>query len=392
MNASFSRPAEACRISALAAAAFFTWPCATHAAGIVSTSAEHTFYFGVVTDVAGRTRLDSLHVDMRVSYFGGEGTPTLATANISEPDNPASELYYTPDAAYCYLNANTQTTMGQAALDQGYGFIGATAGQSFWHISSSVGAGDSIFLGLSTADDDNNELVAWNPGDADRGANTTDKFIRLDLVRIEGPAGGEFALFDFGSGGAAPSVYMATSDGIDEDDCFYLTAGSHDHVNWTFTQPGVYALTFRMTTLVVEKYDNWRWTAGLDSAGTDGFAEHATAAALPNGVRYALGLDAAAGAPLEGMLPVATSEGNLPGFLVGLPSSARPDITYAIWRATDLAAGDWAQVATKTGTATWSTSVQAVGTDGSRTLYLWSEEDAPASGEAFFYQLRVTQN
>ena len=209
-------------------------------------------------------------------------------------------------------------------------------------------------------------------------------------MRIEGPAGGEFALFDYGSGGAGPSVYMATSDGIDADDCFYLTAGSHDHVNWTFTQPGVYALTFRMTTYVVEKYDNWRWTAGLDGSG--GFSDRATAAALPNGVRYALGLDAVPGASLGDMLPTAEMADGLPGFLVGLPEPARPDITYSLWRATDLTAEDWAPVATKTGTAAWSTGVQTAGTEGSRTVYRWGEEEAPASGEAVFYQLRVTQN
>jgi surface-anchored protein len=390
MNTPFSRPAAVCRVSALAAAAFFSWPCASQAAGLVSASAEHTFYFGVVTDVAGRTRLDSLHVDMRVSYFGGVGSPSLGTANLSEPDNPATELSYTPDEAYCYLNANTQTTMGQASLDQGYGFIGAAAGQTFWHASSSVGAGNSIFLGLSAADDDNNELVAWNPGDANRGADTTDTFIRLDLVRIEGPAGGEFALFDYGSVGTPPSVYMATSDGIDANDCFYLTAGSHDHVNWTFTQPGVYALTFRMTTYVVEKYDNWRWTAGLDSAS--GFSDRATATALPNGVRYALGLDAAPGANAAGLLPATEADGGLPGFLVGLPEPARPDITYAIWRATDLAASDWVQVAAKTGSAAWSGGVESAGTESSRTLYRWREATAPDSGEAIFYQLRLTQN
>lgn len=403
MTASFMPPApqylpiprtvlHRCGLFAIAAFCLHAAPSAATAAGLLSTSAEHTFYFGVVTDLAGRTRLDSLHVDMRVSYFGGEGSPTLATANITEPDNPATELSYAPDAAYCYLNTNTQTTMSQAALDQGYGFIGAAAGQAFWHASSSVGAGGTIYLGLSAAEDDDNELVPWNPGDADRGVNYTDKFIRLDLVRVEGPAGGEFALFDYGSGGAAPSVYMATADGIDADDCFYLTAGGHDHLNWTFTQSGVYALTFRMTTCVVEKYDNWRWNAGLDGAGTGGFTDRASAAALPNGVRYALGLGTAPGANTAGQLPTAEAGGGQPGFLVGLPEPARPDVTYAIWRATNLTARDWTQVAAKTGTAAWSGGVQTVGTDGSRAVYRWREEGATASGETVFYQLRLTQN
>ncbi len=358
------------------------------AQGLTVTSSEHTFYFGVTTEQAGREKLDGLHVDLNISYVGGAGNPFIAVANLSEPDNPADDLYYTPDEAYLYFNEACGQIMGQASIDAGFGFIGAEVGQKFWIVQQDVVPGQTwIYPGLRVADDseEDPQLVPWNPGAPAIGAGSTDKFVRLELVKVTGPTGGEFTLFNFGNAGAPPSVYMATSDGIDADDCIYLAAGWHHHCNWAFTQPGDYAVTFRMTTVVVEKYDNWLWADGLTGIG---FAESTTPAALPNGVRYALGIDD--GSTGSG-LPSAVSDGGVPGFQLELPEPARPDVTYAIWRTYDLTAGTWSEVATKTGSSAWSAGVETLGSSDAHTLYRWSETDAPAPGQAIFYQLRLTQ-
>ncbi|QYY36961.1 choice-of-anchor M domain-containing protein [Ruficoccus sp. ZRK36] len=355
------------------------------AEGLSVSSALHTFYFGVETDRAGSTRLDGLHVDMRISYFGGVGSPYLATANLNNSDNAAGdETTYTPGEAHLYANSGTRRTMGQTSIDMGYGFIGAADGDTFWLMESYVVPG-SIYLGLSSEEDTDSKLVPWNPQDPSHYADSSAKFLRLDLVNVNGPAGGEFAVFDYGAN--SPIVYMATSDGIDENDCYYLEAGGHSHLNWSFTQAGVYAVTFRITTVVVENYDNWLWSAGLTDSGAEGFTDQATPSALANGVRYALGLNQTGSAAL----PQATSTVGVPGFILEIPEPARPDITYQIWRTTDLIAADWAPVATKFGTDNWSGGVQTLDTQNARTQYLWSDTTAPASGEAVFYQLRVSE-
>ncbi|MGE9293582.1 MAG: choice-of-anchor M domain-containing protein, partial [Puniceicoccales bacterium] len=356
------------------------------AEGLSVSSSLHTFYFGVETDRAGSTRLDGLHVDMRISYFGGVGSPYYSVDSLNGTDGAVSDdITYTTDEAHLYASSGTkQPTMGQASIDAGYGFIGADVGEPFWLMADTVIPG-TIYLGLSADEDTDDKLVLWNPEDADHYADYSAKFIRLDLVSVNGPAGGEFAAFDYGVG--SPIVYMATSDGIDENDCYYLDAGGHTHLNWTFTEAGVYAVTFRMTTVVVESYDNWLWSVGLTDGGAEAFTDQATPATLANGVRYALGLNQTGSA----ILPQATTAAGVPGFTLDLPESARPDITYQIWRATDLIAADWAPVATKSGTGNWSGGVQTLDTQNARTQYLWSETTAPASGEAVFYQLRVSE-
>lgn len=57
---------------------------------------------------------------------------------------------------------------------------------------------------------------------------------------------GQFAVFTVNSGGA-PTVLMSTHDGIDSSDAATVTPGGHMHVNWAFTQPGRYVVTFAVT-------------------------------------------------------------------------------------------------------------------------------------------------
>lgn len=67
--------------------------------------------------------------------------------------------------------------------------------------------------------------------------------VRLHLEAVEGP--GEFALFTTSALGA-PVVSMATRDGVDpETDVLGVPAvGGHLHLNWAFTAPGRYRLSF----------------------------------------------------------------------------------------------------------------------------------------------------
>ena len=389
--------AAACRTALTAVGVLFFpgLPFAAQGAALMSTSADYTFYFGVQEDRAGSIRLDGEHVDLNITYFGGAGEPRLGVDEISEDGESASAVFYSPDEAHIYLNENTkQGPAAQGTIDAGYGFIGIEEGDYFWRLNQNTVPG-TVYLGISADEEDpydeldpeEVQLVAWNPGDASRGADFEAKFLRLDLISVEGPEGGEFSLFHISTGSFF--VYMATSDGIDENDCFYTTEGGHDHLNWTFNKTGVYAITFRVTTATRETYENWLWTTGLSGTDAEGFAERATPAATPNGVRYALGLSGSAAD--TDLLPHASFAEDTPAFDVELPDPARPDITYEIWRTYDLTAGTWSEVATKTGSSDWSAGVETLDSSGAHTLYRWSEADTPAPGQAVFYQLRLTQ-
>lgn len=350
----------------------------------MATSDDFTLIFGVEADQPNSLRLDEQHVDIYLNYFGGAGDIHVVADDLSDPDNPVIGAPIALDAAHLYSNPNDQQTMGQPSIDAGFGFIGADVGETFWFISAFSG-GDSIFLGVSSVSDINDQLVAWNPGDAAKGANFSAKWQRLELVSVNAPSGGQFAMFDINSP-APPTVYMATSDGIDQNDVYYIPDGGHDHVNWTFTQPGIYEVTVRVTTMVPVNYGSWLWHNGL--ADTTGFTETANGG-LSYGALYALGLDPAA--PDLSARPYLTLVDGKPAFYFDLPDLARSDLTYEIWKTNDLMGGNWSQLDAKVGAAAWSGVTETVSSVNGRTLYRYVEAAAPGNGARDVYQLRISR-
>jgi anchored repeat ABC transporter substrate-binding protein len=66
--------------------------------------------------------------------------------------------------------------------------------------------------------------------------------IRLVATGLDGP--GDFFAYVTSSLGV-PEVYFNSTDGLDESDVAVLPPGAHTHLNWTFTNPGVYHLTLQ---------------------------------------------------------------------------------------------------------------------------------------------------
>ncbi|MEM7391481.1 MAG: TIGR03769 domain-containing protein, partial [Verrucomicrobiota bacterium] len=95
---------------------------------------------------------------------------------------------------------------------------------------------------------DFSQLDAWNPMDPDRFADSSDKYMKVNLVGVRGPTNGYFSLFQFG---AQPTLYLSSfENGIGPEDRFYVTPNSHDHFNWSFSKPGLYEIDFEISTLV----------------------------------------------------------------------------------------------------------------------------------------------
>jgi len=61
--------------------------------------------------------------------------------------------------------------------------------------------------------------------------------VELQLASLDGP--GDLALYEVDEFGT-PTVFWNSSDGLDVGDVFPAAVGSHTHVNWAFTTPGVY--------------------------------------------------------------------------------------------------------------------------------------------------------
>lgn len=213
------------------------------------TSSVLTVRFGIEQDWPDSLRLDARHGDLSAYYCGGAGQLRW------DMDAPPEAALYAMHEAHAYANSGTRETM-TASLLPTYAFIGATNGQTFWNLNQNQMPGE-LYLGFNGYGD-GTPLTPWNPNDPDRGAVTTARYIRIDLVAVRGPAGGHVSVFQFGA--PNPLVYLSSFDnGIGPEDRMYTTVGAHDHYNFAFTQPGLYEVDLRLTTTV-----NWTAPANLE--------------------------------------------------------------------------------------------------------------------------------
>jgi surface-anchored protein len=210
-----------------------------------------TVYFAVETgapDPNHPITLDTYHTDFEVS-FGTTGWDVVVS--YDGPTAGAGGLDIPPQDALLYANTNSRWVL--PSIPAGFAFIGAQPGQPFWILPQN--AGTSVLpLGLAAERADTGRLCRWNPHD-ERGADTPDLWFEVALLDIRGPADANFALWQ-ADGIRPPVVFMSTHEGgITDDDVVYISAGSHVHLNWGFTEPGLHAVDFRISTVV--RCDDW---------------------------------------------------------------------------------------------------------------------------------------
>ncbi len=131
---------------------------------------------------------------------------------------------YAPDEAAFVLNPLTAQTV---PADPQYSFLGS-AGTIYYvapQDEADAEAVDTIFLGI------NAEEIATGIFENDE--------ISLELTGVTGP--GDFFGYEV-DGLGSPNVLFNSADGL--PDTLTLGVGSHRHLNWAFTQPGDYELTF----------------------------------------------------------------------------------------------------------------------------------------------------
>ena len=221
----------------------------THLLAVLPASAQsvwaesdvHTFRFGVEQDFAASTRIDNRHSDLFFRFCGGGGSVSV------QADAPPAATNAPPMQAHLHANSLCRLTM-PPALAADYAFTGVAANETFWLLPQNQEAG-KLFLGIESQSFPA-RLEPWNPNQPAKQATSTARWLRIRLVAMRGPAGGHFSLFQYGV--TVPVVYMSTaSGGIDINDSVFVTSGSHDHYNWSFSQPGLYELDFRVASQVL---------------------------------------------------------------------------------------------------------------------------------------------
>ena len=220
------------------------------------SSVVKTLYFGVETptpDPAHPETVDLCHTDIDIPYASCAWRFAVsADDQPATPGNPDGDRAI--DFADALLYVNPAAQWNSPSIPSAFAFIGAVPNETFWILPQSY---DPNVLYLGFASDkamtpaELAALAAWNPGDPRNSANVNGKWIRVQLVDVRGPAGGHFSVWqtdDFGS----PVAYISTYDGgITSQDVYHDLAGSHSHMNWGFTKPGLYEIDIQVSTYIV---------------------------------------------------------------------------------------------------------------------------------------------
>jgi surface-anchored protein len=164
------------------------------------------------------------HGDMGIGYDGGlELHYHLHSGAVVDGVALGADGEYAPDELIVTVGNITEARPAGA----GYSFIGVAAGTQVWSLPQT----ENIllpFLGLGSEELDSGDFIGG---------------LTLKLTGVSGP--GNFSLWD--DNGGSPISVFATSDGVDGLDSIVLTPGDHAHYNWTFTQWGLYELTFEVS-------------------------------------------------------------------------------------------------------------------------------------------------
>ena len=128
----------------------------------------------------------------------------------------------------------------------GYDFTGVDEGGPLWIFSASDnGYSWPGFRSAQTA----GTFRSYNPGDP-RVISTPQPWMTIELVGMNyagTSSNPQFSLWQF-QGGLVQ--WMATSDGIDSNDIYYMKEGAHSHANIGFSSLGIYRIAFRPSAIL----------------------------------------------------------------------------------------------------------------------------------------------
>lgn len=207
-----------------------------------------TLRFGVETptpDPNGLAIVDIWHTDVD---FGLLGCGFGAVIGHDDPGAPAEGTLISPEDGL--MVANSSARFNLPSIPPGFEFIGATPGENFWILPQTQDP-SVLYLGLSSetmTPADRQNIALWNPNDP--RAASAQRWLKIQLLDVRGPADGEFAVWQ--ASGGPPTVFMSTAQGgVDDSDALFPLAGGHDHFNWGFTQPGYYDIDVEVITFLV---------------------------------------------------------------------------------------------------------------------------------------------
>ncbi|MEM9589080.1 MAG: choice-of-anchor M domain-containing protein, partial [Planctomycetota bacterium] len=207
------------------------------------------------------------HGDIRIGYADGRWSLDV---NPDALDGP-----FAPDEVLIVAGPDSQTT---APAGTEFDFLGAEAGSEIYLLPQTGVPPTIPDLGTGGEGIEAGAFASYD--NADPRVDATGTWVELRLVDMRGPDGGEFSVYSSTLDG--PNVWIATSDGIDEQDGKFIQAGSHNHFNWAFTEPGIYEVDVYASAFL-DRNDNGTFDEGVDPYTESGIVTYYFSVDPPNG-------------------------------------------------------------------------------------------------------------
>ncbi len=195
------------------------------------------------------------HADYRPILAGGEFSLIVRADTGVLPNN-----VYPSDELYTYANSSALVSRNASA---NYDFVGVGAAEPYYVLPSSNSPG-LPYLGFSGEGNPVGSFAKYRPSDPRITSATTREYLKIQMVDMRSSSGGDFSIYSISGGN--PVVWMATSDGISENDSLWLYQ-THFHRNVAFSKPGIYEID-----VVISGYLDDNQNGVLD-VGVDSYVE-----------------------------------------------------------------------------------------------------------------------
>ncbi len=197
------------------------------------------------TAISAREIWKAGHIDIRVNY--GE-------------DGWAIDLHHeelgvrsTDEVVFWVRGGGSNLALGAQQLmpdNPDLAFIGAQPGDPFWLLPSTE-VPWLVWPGFAIEDTESHWFHSYVEPDP-RVSDTPAEWVTIELMNVDfqGETSGELSMWQPG-----PNLFWSTSEEPASGNRYYIFRGAHSHMNWAFTQPGLYEIEIQASAIPAENPD-----------------------------------------------------------------------------------------------------------------------------------------
>ncbi|WP_309400354.1 choice-of-anchor M domain-containing protein [Cerasicoccus maritimus] len=180
------------------------------------------------------------HADVRFNYESASSTwgAEIVYGSFENPENFAAfDQVAFPLEDIPYTSGGPRYSIPNS----GFEFLGGSAGSPVWIAPQSDGG--FAWPGFRN-EQELGAIASYTPSDSRVSSQGSQSWIKMTLVEVDYSGEGEDPQVSLwqNSTTSGTVVWAATSDGLDSTDAYYQLANGHSHLNWGFTEKGIYRL------------------------------------------------------------------------------------------------------------------------------------------------------